>query len=76
MARASFGFDCLMGMLGGRLEQRQAALSGVMAAGSRLLLLIPCLPLISKALRVPRKYSFWKDRSIECLMTFHVERKR
>src|SRR5215210_6907022 len=31
-----------------------------MAAGSRLELLIPCLPTITRARRVPRKNYFWK----------------
>ena len=34
------------GLLGGWLAQRQAALREVMAAGSRLELLTPCLPQI------------------------------
>jgi hypothetical protein len=58
-------------MLGGRLAQRQAALREVMAAGSRCLLLIPCLPLIYQAVFVPEKLFFWKRGGISNLLTLH-----
>jgi hypothetical protein len=51
-----------MGLLGGRLAQRQAALRDVMAAVSlsTFTLSLPCLPMISRAACVPRKRCFWK----------------
>jgi hypothetical protein len=43
----------------------------VMAAGSRLLLLISCLPFLSIALFVPRKTFFWKGDRIGTLHGVH-----
>src|SRR5688500_1140532 len=50
------------GSLGGWLAQRQAALRGMVAAGalSTFTLGLPCVPVFSRAPRVPRKKFFWK----------------
>ena len=54
------------GLLGGWLAQRQAALRGMLAAGalSTFTLGLPCVPVFSRAPRVPQKKFFWKRASI------------
>ena len=49
-----------VGLLGGRLAQRQAALREVMAAGalSTFTLGLPCVPVILRAACVPRRKVF------------------
>jgi hypothetical protein len=54
------------GLLGGRLAQRQAALRGLMAAGARFdfTLVVPCMPVMSRAPRVPQKSIFGNQEGL------------
>jgi hypothetical protein len=49
------------GLLGGWLAQRQAALRGMLAAGARFdfTLVIPCVPVLLRALAMPQERNFW-----------------
>ena len=60
-------------MLGGRLATRQAALREVMAAGSRLLLLVSCLPFLCIALFVPQKTFSGRKSGLELYLEFTRE---
>ena len=53
------------GSLGGWLAQRQAALREVMAAGalSTFTLGLPCVPVISRAPRVPQEEGFMERKT-------------
>ena len=55
------------GLLGGWLAQRQAALREVMAAGalSTFTLGLPCVPVCTRACRVPWENFLWKLRVID-----------